>query len=158
MNSHNNGSNADVIGNPRETQENQSGCMMNHLLFEVLHTCKCQVNAYTHRLPVFFADFHKKAGIGLVFKTNTHLSLHIKREAEEQRKVEAQFQDVIPVLRRQHGLREHSMHTCWSLCLPFYKPSDSRNTYLFREACPNLLQIIDPRFLQSKINRGGGGG
>lgn len=52
---------------------------------------------------------HKRQ-VQVWFLTDTHLSLHIKREAEEQRKVEAQFQDVIPVLRRQHGLHEHNMH------------------------------------------------
>lgn len=37
----------------------------------------------------------------------THLPLDIEGEAEEQRDIEAQFHDVVPVLRWKHGLHKH---------------------------------------------------
>lgn len=94
----------------------------------------------------------------------THLPFHIKSEAEEQRIVEARFNDIIPVLRRQHGLHGHKTHTYlnvhYSVILhKLFTQHQKKNTYLFGEASPNFFQIIKPRFLQpAKRKRGGGTG
>lgn len=38
MNRHYESSNADVVWNPREAQQSQRGCVMNHLFLKVLQT------------------------------------------------------------------------------------------------------------------------
>lgn len=38
MNCHYESSNADIVWNPREAQQSQSGCVMNHLFLKVLQT------------------------------------------------------------------------------------------------------------------------
>lgn len=46
---------------------------------------------------------------------NTHLSLDVNRDGEQQRHVEAHFQQVIPVMGWIHGLRDDrkaDLHTC----------------------------------------------
>lgn len=54
---------------------------------------------------VFFSFSFQPQGIsGMNLSSSTYLSLHIKGNAEEQRTIEAHLQDIIPVLRFQHGL------------------------------------------------------
>lgn len=101
---HHDGSNTDVVWNPGEAQKSQRGCMMNHLLFEVLlshrwqeHVCEVQTTLNPHRKP--------RSDVAHAFK-HTHLPFHVRGQTEEQGDVEAQLHYVIPVLRRQHGLHK----------------------------------------------------
>ncbi len=71
---------------------------------------------------MFFASLGHKIQEQAHFKTvrlQTHLPFHIKSKAEEQRKIEAHFHDIIPVLRWQHGLHGHITHTykCLLYCI-----------------------------------------
>lgn len=43
-------------------------------------------------------------GVLCVFSANTHFSLHIHRDAQEQRQIEAHLQHVIPVMSLRHRL------------------------------------------------------
>lgn len=100
VNCHDQSSNADVIRNPREAQQGQRGCVMDHLFFKVLQTYPSS-SSYRNKRGFFFIRLREQ----------THLPLHVKRQAEEQRNVEAHLQYVVPVLRWQHGLHGHGTVT-----------------------------------------------
>lgn len=78
--------------------------MMNDLLFEVLLSHRrqegvreVQTTPNPHRTP--------RSDVAPAFK-HAHLPFHVRGQTEEQGDVEAQLHDVIPVLRRQHGLHK----------------------------------------------------
>lgn len=70
---------------------------------------------------------------------NTHLSLDIDRDGQQQRHVEAHFQQVIPVVSRVHGLQDHSnadlrthvpvlVHATCQVAKMHSRPGRDRNT------------------------------
>lgn len=141
VNCHDEGSNADVIWNPREAQQGERGCVMDHLFLKVLQASPSS-QFYKDKLLFLYSEIRQQ----------THLPLHVKRQAEEQGNVEAHLQRVVPVLRWQHGLRGHGTFRWLKRWTP-NTSSRETNTYLFWESCPHLPQVIQPRFLWANTGK-----
>lgn len=121
MQSHDEGPYSDVIGKPGEAEENDGGHMVDDLFLKILQkrsrlqgTLPCSLFPISQRLcPEIPRDDRKGSpsqgliwALDLTASLSTHLSLDVGGNAEEQGPVEGEFNNVIPILRRDDALRE----------------------------------------------------